>query len=133
MLILSTTNFDHLIINHVSKTKERRIFQKVWILVIFKANLLLWYFNNAGFLPEIFSGIGGKSIVMQFSFVLLIFLLFSNQISGWQKSLRGENCLRGRPLRPLPPRLWKEASNVNINSILRYNRNELSILPVLLF
>ena len=35
---------------------------------------------------------GAKSIVMQISFVLLIFLLFSDQISGGQKSLRGANC-----------------------------------------
>ena len=34
---------------------------------------------------------------MQFSFVLLLFLLFSDEISGEQKSPRGENCLRGHP------------------------------------
>ena len=34
---------------------------------------------------------------MQISFVMLIFLLFSDQISGAQKSPRGVNCLRGRP------------------------------------
>ena len=35
---------------------------------------------SVGFLPGIFSG-GTKSIVMQISFVMLIFLLFSDQIS----------------------------------------------------
>ena len=39
---------------------------------------------------------GAKSIVMQIYFVMLTFLLFSDQISGEQKSLRGgANCLRG--------------------------------------
>ena len=46
---------------------------------------------------------GGGSIVTQTSFIMLIFLLFSDQISGGQKSLRGENCLRWRPLSPSPP------------------------------
>ena len=32
---------------------------------------------------------------MQISFVMLIFLLFSDQFQGEQKSLRGANCLRG--------------------------------------
>ena len=49
-----------------------------------------------GFLPGIFRG---ESFVMQISFVMLIFLLFSDQILGdWGKSLRGgggANCLRG--------------------------------------
>ena len=53
-----------------------------------------------GFLPGIFSGGGAKSIVMQISFVMPIFLLFSDQISGRQKSLRGANCLRGAPPAP---------------------------------
>ena len=43
----------------------------------------------SGFLPGIFSGGGEKSIVMQISFVMLIFLLFSDQISEGQKSPRG--------------------------------------------
>ena len=44
-----------------------------------------------------------KSIVMQISFVMLIFLLFLNQISGGgQKSLRGQTASGGRPL-------WKKA------------------------
>ena len=34
---------------------------------------------------------------MQISFVMPIFLLFLDQISGGGKSLRGENCLRGAP------------------------------------
>ena len=37
-----------------------------------------------GFLQGIFSGEGAKSIVMQISFVVLIFLLLSNQISRGQ-------------------------------------------------
>ena len=44
----------------------------------------------AGFLKEFFQG--GESIVMQISFVML---LFSDQISGGGKSLQGANCLRG--------------------------------------
>ena len=56
-----------------------------------------------GFLPGIFSG--GKPIVMQISFVMLIFLLFSDQISGGrQKSLRGANCLSREPYL-----LWKKS------------------------
>ena len=35
-----------------------------------------------GFLPGIFSGARAKSIVMKIPFVVLIFLLFSDQISG---------------------------------------------------
>ena len=49
---------------------------------------------------------GAKSIVMQISFVMQIFLLFSDKISGGQKSPRGANCLRGAP--SCPP--WKKAS-----------------------
>ena len=47
---------------------------------------------------------GAKSIVMQISFVMQFFLLFSDQISGGQKSPRGANCLRGRPLPPVEER-----------------------------
>ena len=36
--------------------------------------------SESGFLPGIF--LGGESIVMQISFVMLIFLLFSNQFFG---------------------------------------------------
>ena len=58
----------------------------------------------SGFLPGIFFG-GGESIVRQISFVMPIFLLFSDQISGGGKSLwGGGNCLRGAPP------LWKKAS-----------------------
>ena len=58
---------------------------------------------TTGFLLGIFSG-GAESIVMQISFVML---LFSDQISGRGKSfLGGTNCLRGAPL---PPPLWKKA------------------------
>ena len=49
-----------------------------------------------GCLPGIFfQGRGAKSIVMQIYFVMLIFLLFSDQISG------GQTASRGAP-RPLP-------------------------------
>ena len=49
---------------------------------------------NAGFLLGIFSG-GAKSIVMQISFVML---LFSNQISGRSKSFQGgQTASGGRP------------------------------------
>ena len=37
---------------------------------------------GTGFLPGIFFGGGAKSTVMQISFVMLIFLLFLDQISG---------------------------------------------------
>ena len=51
-----------------------------------------------------FRGGGLKSIVMQISFVML---LFSEQISGRGKSFQGgANCLRGAP----PAPLWKKAS-----------------------
>ena len=71
---------------------------------------------SASFLPGIFLGGGGaKSIVTQISFVMLIFLLFSDQISGG-----GANCLRGTPPAPPPPRL-KKASLA-----------ELDLLPVLI-
>ena len=56
--------------------------------------------DKAGFLPGIFSG-GDKSIAMQISFVMLIFLLFSDQILGGQKSPRGGKLPQvGRPLAP---------------------------------
>ena len=61
---------------------------------------------------------GGESIVMQISFVMLIFLLFSDQISG-RKSLRGKTASGG----PLPPlvdeRQYREAMG-NINSVTKY-------------
>ena len=53
--------------------------------------------NEPGFLPGIFSG-GAKSIVMQISFVML---LFSDQISGRGKSFQGGQTASGG--RPLPP------------------------------
>ena len=66
-----------------------------------KWNLALRNFS-AGFLPGIFfKGGGVKFIVMQISFVMLIFLLFSDQISGErQKGLQ------------VPCSLWKKASSV---------------------
>ena len=45
---------------------------------------------------------------MQISFVMLIILLFSDQISGGQKSPWGENFLGGRPP---PPRGRKPAQS----------------------
>ena len=42
---------------------------------------------------------------MQISFVMQIFLLFSDQILGGQKSLIGERLLEGAP----PCRLWRKA------------------------
>ena len=55
--------------------------------------------RDTGFLPGIFGGGGAKSIVMKISFVMLIFLLFSDQISGGQKSPKGEGKLhQGEPL-----------------------------------
>ena len=53
--------------------------------------------QHSGFLLGIFSR-GAKSIVMQISFVIL---LFSDQISGRGKSFQGANCLREHP--PAPP------------------------------
>ena len=43
-----------------------------------------------GFLLGIFSGGGAKSIVMQISFAMLIFLLFLNKILGRGKLLEGQ-------------------------------------------
>ena len=58
-------------------------------------------YSYAGFLPGFSQGGGARSIVMQMSFVMLNFLLFSDQISG-DKSLRvGANCLRGAPPPPV--------------------------------
>ena len=56
------------------------------------------------FFQEIFSKGGeAKFIVMQISYVTLIFLLFSDQISGGgQKSLRGQTASGGLPLPPWP-------------------------------
>ena len=43
---------------------------------------------------------------MQIPFVMLIFLLFSDNISGGQKSLRGQTASGGH----LPAPMWKKAS-----------------------
>ena len=59
----------------------------------------------AGFLPGIFRGGGAKSIVIQISFVMLIFLLFSDQISGGVSE--GDKLPQGAP--PAPPPPWKKA------------------------
>ena len=77
--------------------------------------------EGVGFLPRIFSG--AKSIVMQISIVMLIFQLFSDQISG--ESLRErQTALRGRspleaPPEPLPQRL--------LSNILSESDNKISI------
>ena len=48
---------------------------------------------------------------MQISFVMLIFLLFSDQISGRAKVSEGEQtALGGRP--SAPPPMWKKASRI---------------------
>ena len=63
--------------------------QTISILVRWK--ILLWLSSR-----NFFQGV--KSIVMQISFVMLLFL---DQISGTSKSFRGANCLRGRPPAPV--------------------------------
>ena len=54
--------------------------------------------TQSAFLPGIFSGGGAKSIVMQMSFVKL---LFSDQISGRGKSFQGGKLPQGGA--PCPP------------------------------
>ena len=50
-----------------------------------------------GFLPGFFSGVGAKSTVMQISFVMLIFLLLSDQILGGESPKeRGQTASGGR-------------------------------------
>ena len=80
------TNFKDL---HVLTAKWSHVYLNVKLS---KEKCLLAFFQE-------FFARGEKSIVVQISFVLLIFLLFSDQISGG-KSPSGENCLRGRPLPP---------------------------------
>ena len=65
----------------------------------------------AGFLLGLF--FGGESIVMQISFVMLIFLLFLDQISGRQKSLR-EKLAQG-----VPPVEESQLSSVQEKSLCR--------------
>ena len=61
--------------------------------------------SDSGFLLGTFSGGGAKSIVMQISFVTL---LFSDQILGRGKSFQGgQTASGGRP----PATLWKKARN----------------------
>ena len=60
--------------------------------------------TSSGCLPGIFSS--GQNLLLCKCLFMLIFLLFSDQISGGQKSPRGANCLRGRP----PAPRWKKAS-----------------------
>ena len=50
--------------------------------------------SESGFLPGIF---WEESIVMQISFVMLIFLLFSNQFFRGVGQIPGANCLREKP------------------------------------
>ena len=52
---------------------------------------------TAGFLPVIFSG-GPKSIVMQIYFIMLIFLLLSDQISGGKSLWGGQTTSGGAPV-----------------------------------
>ena len=52
------------------------------------------------FFQELFSGWGAKSVVMQISIVMLIFLLFSDQISGEAKVSRGGETVSGGVARP---------------------------------
>ena len=56
---------------------------------------------------------GAKSIVMQISFAMLIFLLFSDQISG------GQSATGGVPLSPL----WKKASISSGHSSLQFGQS----------
>ena len=66
----------------------------------------LCYSKDSGFLLGIFfrgGGEGAKSIAIQISFVML---LFSDQISGKDRSFQGEQTTSGGAL--CPP-LWKEA------------------------
>ena len=65
------------------------------------------YLCTPAFFWEFFSGEGAKSIVMQISIVMLIFLLFSDQISAGAKVSEGGKLLEGEP-----PPLWKNASPV---------------------
>ena len=60
---------------------------------------LLKFWQPPGFLAGLFSGGGGaKSIVAQISFVMVIFLLFSDQIAGGGKVSEGwANCLSRAP------------------------------------
>ena len=51
--------------------------------------------SESGFPPGIF--FGGGSIVMQISFVMLIFLLFSTQFFWGRGKFPGANCLREKP------------------------------------
>ena len=55
--------------------------------------------TKTGFLPGIFSG-GAKYILMQISFVMLIFLLFSDEISGEAKVCEGGKLPQGAPRPP---------------------------------
>ena len=81
------------------------ILQKEKAAGLLLVTLLVDYvsYRNAGFLPGIFSR--GKSIVMQISFVMLIFLLFWDQISGEKVSEGGQSASGA----PCPPPLWKKA------------------------
>ena len=61
---------------------------------------LIDYSWHAGFLLELFSSGGGKTIVMQISIVMLIFLVFLDKILEGGKVFKGRGKLpRGRPLR----------------------------------
>ena len=67
---------------------------------------------------EFFQG-GAKSVVMQISFLLLIFLLFSDQILGEAKSPKGGQTVSGG--RPLPP--MEESQPGDPKKVLRLINN----------
>ena len=67
----------------------------------------------AGFLPGIFSG-GGKTIVMQISFVMLIFVLFSDQISRRDKVSEGGG---GGKLRQGPPNSGRKTEDRYVDKV----------------
>ena len=79
-------------------------------LVEFKFLSLLHWLSSRDFFQ------GANSIVMEIYFVMLMFLLFLDQISeGGQKPLRGENCVKGDA--PSPP--WKKTSCRDINIFIK--------------
>ena len=81
--------------------------------------------------PRNFFGGGTKSIVRQISFVMLIFLLFSDQISGGRSLRGGANWFRGRPCPPPPP--WKKASCSCAGTLLNYDSQSYQLLQNLTF
>ena len=75
---------------------------KIHLRAIGTVNVCFECFENTivfslAFFQEFFEG---ESIVMHISFVMLIFLLFSDEILGGQKSLMGANCFKEVPCSP---------------------------------